>query len=106
MNKIIIAVYKKDERDYKPLVGVFQETLEGEPLFKEQLTLHRKESQVEESVATNVNALLKGRLLNQNYTIDFFDGIRVVKTDKKNVTFIKPGLYFSYDILLMKLELE
>lgn len=104
MIRIIVAVYKQNEEDFKPLVGVFQDSLEGKPLFTEELTLDKREPWIEKAIAAGINEII-GRLAGQDYTIDFFESVCAMRTNEKKVIFIKPGRYFSFDYVLMKLKL-
>lgn len=105
MVTVIVAVYAKNTSDFKPIVGVFKNGLENEPEAIHQLSLDRDGDEAEKQIAGAINAMLNGCLQGQHYTIEFFEGTKVVRTKEKMVIFEKPGVYFSFDILLTKLEL-
>lgn len=94
MTTLVIGVYKKEITDREAVVGVFIGNLEGYPVFKISLS---KDGEAEVTISNQIKKITEGI---KDYTIDFFEGIKIVSLKGKKVTFIKTSPYFSHEKLI------
>ncbi len=97
MKRIIIAVYKQKNSD-EALVGVFINDLEGYPEVVVNLSIDKE---AEQTIARKINLLL---IKEKDFSIDFFEGSKIVSLKRKIIIFVKSVPYFSFDKVLSLLK--
>ena len=98
MLKIIVGVYKKDIYDSETIVGVFIGCLENDPVIRIFLN---ENGEAELDISKEIKKITEGI---KNYTIDFFDGVKIVNSKGKLSTFVKLIPYFSYEKVMSNLR--
>lgn len=96
-----IAVYRKKIDSAQSFVGVFENGLEKPPCYELEI---KSGSEVSERA---VSAYLKEVILGQEDSeleIDFFEGLKIVKTKKWKKYFIKTTPYFSPEFVMEQLK--
>lgn len=106
MKKILIlAVYTKEQSNSQPFVGIFWDSLDSPPVESFALDEKRDDYVVEFNVAGRLYELQQEA--RRHVTILFSEEQRVYsnKMVGKKFFFIKPGHFFSYDVVLKKIKI-